>query len=147
MRPWLILVRGLPGSGKTTFAEAFADIRAAGGKGRARIFAADDYFTTRDGEYVFKPDLLPAAHADCLDRVREWLAFGGLPWVTNTFSQRWEIEPYLRLVWPTEAVVVDLFDGGGLTDAQLAERCVHKVPEMTITRLRNRWQFNWRETP
>ena len=54
----LILVRGIPGSGKTTFAELMAAYPLqydydADGKFKYPVFAADDYFM-KDGESNFE---------------------------------------------------------------------------------------------
>ena len=40
----LIIVRGIPGSGKTTFAEMICKV----------VFSADDYHTDKDGNYNWK---------------------------------------------------------------------------------------------
>jgi predicted kinase len=131
----LFLVRGLPGVGKSTL-----------GRSLGPTFAADDYFTRADGTYAFDPFQLAAAHADCQDRVMLALAVDQTRpvVVANTFSQRWELEPYFQIAarLGVNPVVVDLFDGG-LDDAALAARCVHGVPEATIAAMRARWEHDW----
>ena len=135
----LVLVRGLPGAGKSSFG-AFL-----GGP----VLAADDYFYARgNGHYAFNPSLLPQAHQDCQERTRAALAVAdGRPVVVaNTFSCRWELEPYLRLAadGTHEVRVVDLFDGG-LTDEALANRGLHGVPVAGIAAMRARWEHAWRD--
>lgn len=131
----LFLIRGLPGSGKTT--EAKRLLR----EGRVQhAVAADDWFE-RDGRYRFNPRELSSAHRDCLQRATEALERGESVAVHNTFSRRWEAQPYIDLAARTEAAlfVVDLFDAG-LVDADLAARNVHGVPATVIRRMRERWE-------
>lgn len=53
----LILMRGWPGSGKSTLVkEKYPD---------AKVFSADNYFLDHNGEYCFNPEKLPDAHAQC----------------------------------------------------------------------------------
>ena len=58
----LVLVRGIPGAGKTTFAEKLAWPLGA------PVYSADDYFM-KDGKYIFNVAGLGAAHAQCLERI------------------------------------------------------------------------------
>lgn len=134
---YMWIYRGLPGAGKSTMAGPGA-------------FAADDYFVTEEGVYRFDASKLSAAHADCQARVRAAMLNGQNVSIANTFSQRWEMEPYLRLAndltlfkEPWVVTVIDLFDGGGLTDQQLAERNVHGVTAEIIARMRARWEHDW----
>lgn len=136
-RPSLTLVRGLPGSGKTTRAEGLSHQRA-----RTYLFSADDYFMV-GGEYRFDPALLPQAHGACISRTLNTL--DSYPVIVhNTFSQRWEMEPYLAAAAARgiPVTVIDLFDAGR-TDAELALRNTHGVPEASIAAMRARWEINW----
>jgi predicted kinase len=138
----IYLIRGLPGSGKTSLAYAV--------KGRAyaitNIVAADDYFYDGDGVYRFDPKLLTLAHEQCQLNARIGLQYDGHDVVVhNTFSQRWEMQPYIDMADEHGArlVVLDLFDGG-CTDDELAERNSHGVPLDVIERMRHRWEHDWR---
>jgi len=88
----LYIVRGLPGSGKSTFARSIAK--------PYQIFEADQYFMKR-GKYNFDPTKLKDAHDDCKQRVvrrmRENLfnsIFFNNIVVSNTFTQDWEMKYY-----------------------------------------------------
>ena len=130
----LFLVRGLPGSGKSHFAESYV----------ARCVAADDYFVV-DGEYRFNPDDLALAHKWCQRTTWDLLKSGEDVAVHNTFTQRWEMEPYITMAKEHNyrVVVVDCFDAG-LTDEELAERNTHGVPVEVIAKMRERWEHDWR---
>ncbi|XP_036157057.1 NEDD4-binding protein 2-like 1 isoform X6 [Myotis myotis] len=56
-RKHLYLLRGLPGSGKTTLARQLQHDFP-----RALIFSTDDFFFREDGTYEFNPDFLEEAH-------------------------------------------------------------------------------------
>jgi predicted kinase len=129
----LTIIRGLPGSGKTTKA------RKAQERFGAALVSADDYFE-RDGEYRFNPAQLPAAHAACQAEARRFLASGRDVIVHNTFTQGWEATPYVNMASEFDAAlcVVEVFDGG-LDDAALAARNVHGVPQASIAAMRARW--------
>lgn len=128
----LTLVRGLPGSGKTTFAGPEAT-------------EADQYFIDDDGVYQFDPSQLAEAHAWCQEQTRQKLADGQDVTVANTFTQRWELEPYLQMAkeFGVEVVVKDIFDGGQDNDT-LTERNVHSVPYDAICDMRERYEHDWK---
>lgn len=145
----LILVRGLPGAGKSTFAHAYAAKMLAESREPATTLSADDYFTDQDGDYHWDPRLLAQAHRSCQERTFHALDYGNSAIVANTFSTKKEFEPYLRMidrgggkegrrVAGVSLGVFSLFDAG-LSDRELAERNVHGVPEHTIAKMRDRW--------
>ena len=88
----LYIVRGLPGSGKSTFARSIAK--------SYQIFEADQYFMKR-GKYNFDPKKLKDAHHDCKQRVARRMResffnsifFSNIV-VSNTFTQDWEMKFY-----------------------------------------------------
>jgi predicted kinase len=134
MQQILTIVRGLPGSGKSSYAAKISK----------NVFAADDFFM-EDGEYKFDPFKLSEAHAQCQERTKLALQNGNDAVVANTFTQRWEMEPYLVMAKTHNArvVVVDCFDGG-MDDAALAATNVHGVPVAVIATMRGRWEHDWR---
>lgn len=84
----LVLVRGVPGSGKTTYVKKNL-------KGY-KHFEADQYFE-KSGEYKFNVSELKNAHEECLNNTRKELEKGNKVVVSNTFVRRWELDKYLSL--------------------------------------------------
>lgn len=141
MNPILTLIRGLPGSGKTTFAKSMLDPAQTF---TAQICEADQFFYSEDGTYNFKRTLLHSAHTYCQLKTIRALEKGIQAIVCNTFTERWEMEPYLIMAEENNCRlnVVDLYDAG-LSDQELSQRNIHNVPVEAITRMRGRYQFNW----
>jgi len=140
----IIIIRGLSGSGKSTFADTIC------GDDETKIsVSADDFFVDEQGNYNFNPDQIAEAHDWCKDQVRTYLLEGfETICVANTFTKRWEVEPYLQIASENNCNVhvVSLFDAG-MNDAQLAARCVHNVPINSIRSQRKRWEMDvFRET-
>ena len=83
----LFLLRGLPGSGKSTLAQSL------GGK----HLEADMYFMN-DGIYEFDPIKLRDAHGWCRKETFRSMATNlERIVISNTFTQKWEMEDYYEL--------------------------------------------------
>lgn len=121
----LILIRGLPGSGKTTLAHEYVALGY-------EHHEADHYFE-KNGDYKFDRAKLNAAHSQCLARTLRALRRGKNCVVSNTFSQWWEMEPYLNAAMEADAVVRIIETKGNFQN-------VHGVPPETIERMRTRWE-------
>jgi predicted kinase len=89
----LILLRGLPGSGKTTLASTLSE------NGKYPVFAIDDYFTNPEtGEYKFEFEKNHLAYKQCQEQVKKAMNEGKEKiFVDNTFTLEWELEPYFGL--------------------------------------------------
>lgn len=129
----LYIVRGLPGSGKSTLGEKLAP---------EACYAADDYFTDGDGGYHFNPTQLVWAHTDCQRNVEEDMVGGRvLPVpaiaVCNTFTKKKEAKPYFVLA---EKYGYNVF----VIHCQNDFGNVHNVPEDVIDKMRARWDDNIR---
>ena len=84
----LILLRGLPGAGKSTFAKTFKTVEH---------YEADMFFMRGNG-YEFDVTKLKAAHEWCQDMVFMSMKRNEPTIVvSNTFTQEWEMEPYYKL--------------------------------------------------
>lgn len=92
----LILLRGLPGAGKSTLAKLLSE------NGKYPVFSIDSYFTNEKGEYNFKFDENHKAYKACEQLTFEAMQ-NNIPkiFVDNTFTLDWEIEPYFKLASKT----------------------------------------------
>ncbi len=90
-RMQVYLIRGIPGSGKTTHAKRVL---------HSDVVIEDDDFFTRNGVYKFIEAKLPEAQAFALKRFSLAIADrrnrDKTISVCNTFSRRWEIAPYIE---------------------------------------------------
>lgn len=131
----LINVCGLPGSGKSTFAEWLE--QETGGV----AVAADDYFVGPDGVYRFDPLKLSAAHAECQRRVNEALALDedATVIVHNTGTTERERDVYRAIADTHGAMYTELCVMSNRTDSTLAARNVHGVPVLKIAEMRRRF--------
>jgi len=94
-----IILQGLPGSGKTTWAQnMFKDAGVlTDEKTGTVICCADDYFI-KDGQYNFDPSKLDAAHTECFSRFSGACALEvGRVICANTNTHLWEMSPYVAL--------------------------------------------------
>jgi predicted kinase len=88
----LILLRGLPGAGKTAFAQLISENNVY------PFFSVDDYFTNEAGEYQFEFSENYKAYAQCLTNAENALLKGILKVIIhNTFTMDWEMEPYFKM--------------------------------------------------
>jgi predicted kinase len=137
----LTLLRGMPGSGKTSFMWSVVGDMLE----NVVELATDKWFMDRWGVYKFNGSKLGEYHAACLESARVAMSEGERVWVHNTFSCRWEMEPYLVLAkeFSYRVDVIDLYDGG-LTDEELHERGEHDVPVENIAKMREHWEPDWK---
>jgi MoxR-like ATPase len=132
----LFIIRGLPGSGKTTLAESLATPygTATTGAPLPAMFAADDFFTAEDGTYTFRPEHIADAHGECQANVRRAMRDGcDRIAVHNTFTQAWEAEPYRNLAAEFGYSVFVLTCENDFGN-------IHEVPETAIEIMAERWE-------
>ena len=61
----LIIMRGLPGSGKSKVVREIIAKAINDHQHSAIVCSADQFFTNPDGEYNFNPSMIAQAHMDC----------------------------------------------------------------------------------
>lgn len=135
---YLVLIRGLSGSGKTTL----ADIICGDTDSRVSI-SVDDYFYNEETDvYEFVPEQLKEAHEWCRQETEACMAQGfEVVAIHNTFTRRWEVEPYLESAARNKykVIVTNLYDAG-LTDVALAVRSEHGIDTRNVRQQRKRWE-------
>ena len=122
----LILLRGLPGSGKSTFANLLGGIHVE----------ADQYFM-QDGEYKFDASKLKQAHNWCKLRVEHSMEDGADKiTVSNTFTQEWEMDAYFELAekygYQTSCLIVE---------NRHDSKNIHGCPDDKIEQMKNRFEI------
>jgi predicted kinase len=132
----LYLVRGVSGAGKSTFAKSiWSD---------GITFEADKFFINEKGEYNFDATKLKDAHVWCQSEVEAFMkyqieilpsGFGEIV-VSNTFTQEWEMEPYMKLAEKYNYRVFSL-----IIENRHGNKNQHNVPDETIKKMVDRFQI------
>jgi predicted kinase len=131
MEKILYIVRGIPGSGKSTFAKSLV------GEKKHCHKEADMFFIGENGNYNFDVTKIKQAHKWCQDEIESLMRHNHtLLVVSNTFTQEWEMEPYFELAkkygYKVFTVIVENRHGG--TNE-------HNVPEDKIEQMKNRFEY------
>lgn len=122
----LILLRGLPGAGKSTLAKLICN----------QHVEADMYFM-QAGEYKFDASKLRQAHAWCQNKTEEWMRNGYNVVVSNTFTQEWELASYYELAkqygYQVHSLIVENRHNG---------ESEHSVPQETLNKMKSRFEIS-----
>ena len=136
MSKLLVLLRGLPGSGKSSFAKhMWSDFV---------ICEADQFFYDSEGNYNFNPSKLKDAHKYCRDKVETFMSdneknpqFYPEIVVSNTFTREWEMDEYFKLAKKYDYQIVSL-----IVENRHGNKNVHGVPDSKIEEMRNRFEIS-----
>lgn len=139
----LIVLRGVPGSGKSTVAQKLMTESVNMGYMSATICSADDYFYRPDGVYDWNPTKLKNAHRWCFEKAKEemkgtdCLGSTDLIIVDNTNIKKSHYQKYLDLATEYGYEVEEHIVGEFSEDAALAyfERNTHGVPLSVIVKM------------
>jgi len=130
----LILLRGVPGSGKTTLGEIILQTTQ---HQIPDVLSADNFFINDKGEYNFDSTKLKEAHnfcqQKCAERMR--LEFSKIV-VANTFTQEWEMKPYFEMAeryrYRIHSIIVENRHGN---------KNIHDVPDDKVQIMKDRFEI------
>jgi adenylate kinase family enzyme len=132
----LFIIRGVPGSGKSTFANKIMGSDFL-------VCEADKFFYDEEGNYNFDGSKLKDAHEWCRNRVETYMKdslvndqFYREIAVSNTFTREWEMQAYFDLAakygYRVYSIVVENRHNNINT---------HGVPEDKVEEMRNRFEI------
>ena len=129
----VVILRGLPGAGKSDFAKFIA-----GEKGIDIICEADDYHYNDDGVYEFNPNNLKYAHNECYNKFMNLIEDNeSLVIVSNTSTTHKEFDKYYTYAinngYRVVVTIVENYREG---------KSIHDVPDEAMERMRQRFQIN-----
>jgi predicted kinase len=131
----LVLLRGIPGSGKSTLGEIILQTTQ---QQRPDVLSSDDFFVDDKGNYNFDSTKLKEAHnmcqQKCAERMR--LEFSKIV-VANTFTQEWEMKPYFEMAnryrYRVHTIIVENRHGA---------KNIHDVPDEKLEQMKNRFEIS-----
>lgn len=136
MNKVLVLVRGIPGSGKSTFANLIWNDYA--------ICEADKFFYDKEGNYNFDPSKLKQAHEWCQNEVETKMKdnqnnpqYYPEIIVSNTFTQEWEMQAYFDLAKKYDYKIFSI-----IVENRHGNTNVHNVPDDTLKKMRDRFNIS-----
>ncbi len=117
----LFLLRGAPGSGKSSLAKAMLQAGLAD-----HCTEADDYYTQADGSYKWSPEKIGIAHKQCREYVEMWMNQKHKIIVSNTSTTKKHLKPYYLLAEKYGYAVQEI-----ICRYPIFEN-VHGVPQMKV---------------
>ena len=123
----LILIRGLPGAGKTTLAEKLVV---------KQNHLEADMFHMRRNQYQFEYDLIENAHEWCRLETERKMRSGYHPIVvSNTFTTNDEMKLYIELAKKYE------YNYQVIAIENIPFESKHNVPQDVIDKMQDRWEM------
>ena len=139
--PNLLIIRGLPGSGKSIFAKSILNVSndcALVSKSFNNIiythYYEADMFFENDGSYNFQKKFISFAHDWCYTNVIKSLLDGNNTIVSNTFVKFWELSKYIDLLKLLPELKIEIVELYTQFDS------IHNVPIDTILKMKKSWE-------
>lgn len=130
-QPTLYLIRGLPGSGKTSFAKSLLEAGLV-----ADYFEADKFMVDGSGNYYFNKLNLNLNHNKCQEQVIQALLDGESVAVSNTSTTENEISVYNEMAESTGSLLVSI-----ILENRRGCSSIHDVPDGIMQRMRQRFSI------
>jgi len=123
----LVIVRGIPGCGKSTFAKLICNV----------IISADDYHIDKDGNYNWSAEKIGAAHEWCQNETKRAMLMGIRKiCVANTSTTEKELKPYYDLAKKYGYRVFSV-----IVENRANTKTIHSVPDETIKKMTDRFNI------
>lgn len=130
----LLLLRGLPGSGKSTLGEIILKTLSSD---TPDVISADDFFVDSNGNYNFDVTKLKEAHNSSLLRCAEKMKNGVVKIVVaNTFTQDWEMKNYFDIAERYNYRVHTL-----IVENRHGNKNIHGVPDEKLGIMKDRFEI------
>jgi predicted kinase len=128
-RQTLYLIRGLPGSGKSSLMETFLTNEVVD-----EFYEADQFIDDINGELLYTSASITEAHRLCYQKTLDSLLRYENVGVSNTFVEDWELEPYLNLAKSINIKVVSI-----VVENRHEGVNTHQVPETTLNEMKTKF--------
>ena len=127
----LYLIRGLPGSGKSSFASTLKNYGVVD-----EVFEADDFFTSVSGVYNYDSSRIKDAHAICKMNTRYFLSQGQSVAVSNTTTTEFEVGDYEMIAIEFNAKLIS-----AVIENRHGNSSIHDVPNDVVQKMKNRFSI------
>lgn len=121
----IMLIRGVPGSGKSTMARKMAGYKH---------IESDMFLYDESGVYLYTPERVKNAHKMCIESTRQAMESGIDIVVSNTFTRKWEMQPYIDMAKEFGYSISQIIADGNYQN-------IHNVPDDIVGAMRNRFEF------
>jgi len=135
-------MRGLPGSGKTTYANELVKKAKKDGY-TACILCTYDFFEWKNGKFMFEGSQLTKANRWTIDRAKAALRDGyDLVIIDNVHSQMWQARPYVEegIYYGYEVQIIEMTTSWCTNFMELRKRSPHNISFNALTVMDREWE-------